>query len=99
MIKYNNIVKCHIITEKASFLREKFNKYSLYVFVNVNKHKIKSAIESLFNVKVSSINVVRVKPKYRRFKGVVGYEKKKKESIFFFNGWSKIGYNECLIWV
>ncbi|OWZ25769.1 50S ribosomal protein L23 [Wolbachia endosymbiont of Wuchereria bancrofti] len=48
----------------------------------MNKHKIKSAIESLFNVKVSSINVVRVKPKYRRFKGVVGYEKKKKKVYF-----------------
>ncbi|WP_395462871.1 50S ribosomal protein L23 [Wolbachia endosymbiont of Cantharis cryptica] len=82
MIKYNNIIKCPIITEKASFLREKFNKYSLYVFVNVNKHKIKSAIESLFNVKVSSINVVRIKPKYRRFRGVAGYEKQKKKVYF-----------------
>lgn len=82
MIKYNNIIKCPIITEKASFLREKFNKYSLYVFVNVNKHKIKLAIESLFNVKVSSINVVRIKPKCRRFRGVTGYAKQKKKVYF-----------------
>ncbi|WCR58237.1 50S ribosomal protein L23 [Wolbachia endosymbiont of Ctenocephalides felis wCfeJ] len=82
MIKYNNIIKCPIVTEKASFLKEKFNKYSLYVFVNVNKHKIKSAIESLFNVKVSSINVIRMKPKHRRFRGVAGYEKQKKKVYF-----------------
>ncbi|QKX02818.1 50S ribosomal protein L23 [Wolbachia endosymbiont of Litomosoides sigmodontis] len=82
MIKYDNIIKCPIITEKASFLREKFNKYSLYVFLNVNKFKIKLTIESLFNVKVSSINVIRVKPKYRRFRGVIGYEKQKKKVYF-----------------
>ncbi|MFP3036276.1 MAG: 50S ribosomal protein L23 [Wolbachia sp.] len=82
MIKYNDIIKCPIITEKASFLREKFNKYSLYVFVNANKHKIKLAIESLFSVKVSSINIVRVKPKRRCFRGVVGYEKQKKKVYF-----------------
>lgn len=82
MIKYNDIIKYPIITEKASFLREKFNKYSLYVFVNANKHKIKLTIESLFSVKVSSINIVRVKPKRRRFRGVVGYEKQKKKVYF-----------------
>lgn len=78
MIKYNNIIKSPVITEKASLLREKFNKYSLYVFVNVNKRQIKSAIESLFNVRISSINVIRVKPKYRRFRVwlVVKTEKK-----------------------
>ncbi|MGL9688777.1 MAG: 50S ribosomal protein L23 [Wolbachia sp.] len=82
MIKCNNIIKCPIITEKASFLREKFNKYSLYVCVNANKYKIKLAIEFLFCVKVSSINIVRVKPKRRRFRGVVGYEKQKKKVCF-----------------
>ncbi|MGL9717547.1 MAG: 50S ribosomal protein L23 [Wolbachia sp.] len=82
MIKYNNIIKYPIITEKASFMREKFNKYSLCVFVNVNKHKIKLTIESLFNVKVSSINVVRIKPKRRRFRGVAGCEKQKKKVYF-----------------
>ncbi len=67
---------------ESFFLKEKFNKYSLYVFVNVNKHKIKLAIESLFRVKVSSINVVIVRPKRRRFKGVSGYEEQKKKVYF-----------------
>ncbi|MFT4313930.1 MAG: 50S ribosomal protein L23 [Wolbachia pipientis] len=82
MIKYNNIIKSPVITEKSSLLREKFNKYSLYVFVNVNKRQIKSAIESLFNVRTSSINVIRVKPKYRRFRGVIGCEKQRKKVYF-----------------
>jgi len=40
------------------------------------------AIESLFDVKISSINVVRIKPKYRRFRGVIGCEKQKKKVYF-----------------
>lgn len=82
MIKYNNIIKSPILTEKASFLREKFNKYSVYVFVNASKCQIKIAIESLFDVKVSSMNVVRVKSKSRRFRGIVGSEKQKKKVYF-----------------
>lgn len=68
-------------------------------FVNVNKRQRKSAIESLFNVRISSINVIRVKPKYRRFRGVVGCKKQRKKGLFVFDRWSKIKYNERLIWV
>ncbi|APR98007.1 MULTISPECIES: 50S ribosomal protein L23 [unclassified Wolbachia] len=82
MIKYNNIIKSPILTEKASFLREKFNKYSLYVFANASKRQIKLAIESLFDVKISSMNVLKIKPKSRRFRGVVGCEKQKKKVYF-----------------
>ncbi len=76
------IIKSPIITEKASFLREKLNKYSLYVSANANKRQIKLAIESIFSVKVSSINVIKVKPKARHFRGVVGYKKQRKKVYF-----------------
>ncbi|MDG7055873.1 MAG: 50S ribosomal protein L23 [Wolbachia endosymbiont of Meromenopon meropis] len=86
MIKYNDIIKCPVITEKTSLLREKFGKYSLYVFVSANKYKIKLAIESLFNVKVSSINIVsiryNVKRKHGRFSDIAGYEKRRKKVYF-----------------
>jgi len=32
-----------------------------------NKHEIKSAIESFFNVKVEDVRTVRVRGKYKRF--------------------------------
>ncbi|MDN5248005.1 MAG: 50S ribosomal protein L23 [Wolbachia endosymbiont of Tyrophagus putrescentiae] len=82
MIKYNNIIKSSIVTEKTSLLHEKFNKYSLYVAVDVNKHQIKLAIESLFGVKIASMNVMRVKPKSKRFRGVLGYRKQRKKVYF-----------------
>ncbi|WFW29545.1 MAG: 50S ribosomal protein L23 [Wolbachia endosymbiont of Menacanthus eurysternus] len=82
MIKYNSVIKYPIVTEKSSFLREKFNRYSLYVSVNVNKYKIRLTIESLFGAKVSSLNVIRVKPKRSCFKGIIGYEKRRKKVYF-----------------
>jgi large subunit ribosomal protein L23 len=76
------IIKSPIITEKSSLLREKFNKYSFYVSVNANKRQIKLAIESMLNVKISSINVVKVRPKARCFRGVNGRTKHKKKVYF-----------------
>lgn len=90
MIEFNYIIKSSIVTEKASLMREKFNKYSLYVAVNVNKHQIKSAIEFLFSVKVASVNVLRVKPRSRRFRGVIGYKKQKKKVYFSLVGDQKL---------
>ncbi|MGL9725623.1 MAG: 50S ribosomal protein L23 [Wolbachia sp.] len=86
MIKYNSIIKSPIITEKASFLKEKFNKYSLCVSTNINKYQIKLAIESLFDVKLSSINVMKVKSKCRRFRGIIGCKKQKKKVYFSLIG-------------
>ncbi|UWI83168.1 50S ribosomal protein L23 [Wolbachia endosymbiont of Howardula sp.] len=82
MIKYNSIIKSPIITEKTSFLKEKYNKYSIHVFINVNKYQIKAAIESLFKVTVSAINIVRVQSKSRRFRHIKGYEKRKQKVYF-----------------
>ncbi|OEY86799.1 50S ribosomal protein L23 [Wolbachia pipientis] len=76
------IIKSPIITEKASFLREKFNKYSLYVSASANKHQIKLAVESMFGVKIAAINVITVKPKTKYFRGIVGRKKQRKKVYF-----------------
>lgn len=82
MMKYNSIIKSSIVTEKSSFVKDKYNQYALYVSVDVTKHQIKRTIESLFSVKVASLNVMTVKPKLRRFKGIVGCKKRRKKVYF-----------------
>ncbi|WP_408647424.1 50S ribosomal protein L23 [Wolbachia endosymbiont of Pentidionis agamae] len=81
-MKYNHIIESPIITEKASFLREKFDKYSFYVSFKASKSCIKKAIESLFDVKINLINVIKVKPKSKLFKGILGQKKWKKKVYF-----------------
>jgi large subunit ribosomal protein L23 len=56
-----------ILTEKATKLSEKLNCYTFRVSPDANKYQIKSVIETLYGVKVVSVNtaVVRAKNKSR----------------------------------
>lgn len=51
------IVKRPLLTEKSDRLRETNNQYCFEVDVRANKLEVKAAIESLFEVKVSSVRI------------------------------------------
>jgi large subunit ribosomal protein L23 len=55
-----------IITEKSSMLQES-NKYVFKVHKNSNKSQIKNAVEEVFDVKVESVNVIKVKGKNKTY--------------------------------
>ena len=55
-----------ILTEKGNNLREKDNKYLFEVSREANKHQIKDAIETLFNVKVEEVHTMVVRGRMRR---------------------------------
>lgn len=56
-----------IVTEKATRLTEKLNKYTFRVSPDANKYQIKTLVENIYGVKVVSVNtmVVRGKNKSR----------------------------------
>jgi large subunit ribosomal protein L23 len=72
-----NLVKCYdiirrpIVTEKTTILSQ-FNKVTFEVLRVATKPQIKSAVESIFGVKVSKVHVINVKGKVKRFKGTLG---------------------------
>jgi large subunit ribosomal protein L23 len=47
-----------LMGEKATLLRETENKLSFIVDKNSNSNEVKQAVESLYNVKVMSVNVM-----------------------------------------
>lgn len=49
-----------IVTEKATGLSEKFNRYSFKVNKNANKIQIKKAVEAAYNVTVADVNTMNV---------------------------------------
>ena len=65
-LKFYDIIKEPIITEKSMQLKEQYNKYTFKVAPNANKIEIKNAVEALFNVKVLSVNTINVLPKNKR---------------------------------
>ena len=78
--KYLEILKAPVITEKSE--NEKANgKYTFKVDTKANKIEIKEAIEKLFNVKVTSIRTLNVKPKKRRVGRYSGLTNRTKKAI------------------
>ncbi|MGV3508806.1 MAG: 50S ribosomal protein L23 [Sphingobacteriaceae bacterium] len=79
------ILKKPILTEKASALTEKLNRYSFKVDHRANKLQIKSAIEQMYGVNIVAINtmVVSGKSKNRQTKAglVSGRTPKYKKAI------------------
>lgn len=69
-----------IVTEKATILLEQ-NKYVFEVILKATKPEIKAAIESLFDVKVTSVNTLRPPRKKRRVGRFVGYKPQYKRAI------------------
>ena len=78
--KYLEILKAPVITEKSEVLRSE-GKYTFLVSEKANKIEIKEAIEKLFNVKVTSIRTLNVKPKKRRVGRYTGLTNRTKKAI------------------
>lgn len=60
------IIKGPWITEKASYSKDRFNKYTFWVDLKANKIDIKRAIEKIYNVKVKRINTLILKGTTKR---------------------------------
>ena len=79
------ILRKPILTEKASILSEKLNRYSFKVDPKANKLQIKQEIEKMYSVKIRAINTMIVfgKTKNRSTKAgfVSGHAAKYKKAV------------------
>ncbi len=60
-------IKSPLITEKATQLASK-NKYVFWVDKRSNKIEIRKAIEAIYRVKVTSVNIISMKGKTKRLR-------------------------------
>jgi len=75
-----DIIKRPVITERTSEFIEQL-KYVFEVDIRSNKTEIKQAIESIFKVKVVSVNTLRMPAKPRRYGRHSGYTSEWKKAI------------------
>ena len=61
-----DIIETASLTEKASILSEKLNKYVFRVSPKANKFEIKQAVEKLFGKKVVAVNTANYEGKKKR---------------------------------
>ena len=69
-----------IVTERSFDLMEQ-GKYTFEVARNAPKEEIRAAVEKLFDVHVTKVNTVNVKPKNRRVRYVAGKTRQWKKAI------------------
>jgi len=74
-------VKSYVLTEKATRLIENGNHYTFDVDPRLTKPQIRQFIESVFNVKVISVNTHRLPRKKRRLGSSQGYKTQYKRAI------------------
>ena len=79
-LKYLEILKAPVITEKSQIAKSE-GKYTFKVDSKANKIEIKEAIEKIFNVKVTAIRTINVKPKKRRVGRYTGLTTRYKKAI------------------
>ncbi len=78
---HHNIIRYPLITEKNTKLRENHNCYVFNVVKNATKAQIKTAVEKIFNVNVTSVNTIVVKGKKKRMGRFIGYRSDWKKAI------------------
>ncbi len=90
MIDINSILIRPILTEKMTNLKESVNQYAFEVHRQANKIEIRKAIETRFNVKVTTIRTAVVRGKKRRLGRFEGKRSQWKKAIVTLKSGDKI---------
>jgi large subunit ribosomal protein L23 len=64
-VEITEVLRHGIVTEKTVRLQEEYNQYTFKVALTANKIQIRQAVEKLFNVRVVSVNTMRMPGKAR----------------------------------
>ena len=75
-----DVIKRPVITEKSMLAMDEM-KYTFDVDTRANKTLVKQAVEAAFDVKVKDVNVINVRPKFKRVGKYAGYTKKRRKAI------------------
>lgn len=84
------IIKAPIITEKSASISADGKKIVLKVSKDANKVEIRQAVEKAFDVKVTNVNTINVRPKKKRVGKYTGTTKAYKKAIITLAEGSKV---------
>jgi len=75
------VLKRPILTEKSSYCADELHRYTFEVDVRANKHQIREAVATIFDVEVLAVNVMNVRGKQRRVGRRIGRSSDWKKAI------------------
>ena len=62
----DKIIKGYCVTEKASDLSANLNQYTFEIFADANRRQVAAAVEKMFDVEVTNVNIYNKKGKVKR---------------------------------
>ncbi|ARP97100.1 50S ribosomal protein L23 [Bordetella genomosp. 13] len=74
------VILAPVVTEKATFVAEKYQQVAFRVVADATKPEIKAAVELLFKVQVESVQVLNRKGKVKRFGRFVGRRRSERKA-------------------
>lgn len=80
VLRHYDVIRYPLLTEKSNSVADQ-SQYFFAVSLNATKPEIKNAIESLFEVKVASVNTLIRKGKKKVFKGRRGVQSDIKKAM------------------
>ncbi len=80
-MKDYEIILGPVDTEKANITKEDLKKLTFEVAKTANRVEIRKAIESVFDVKVSTVRTLNVKGKMKRRGRILGKRKDRKKAV------------------
>ena len=90
MNELRDVILAPIVTEKSANISADGRKVELKVARDANKIKIRQAVEKIFNVKVTNVNTINVRPKKKRVGRYTGTTKAYKKAIITLAEGSKL---------
>lgn len=85
-----DIILAPVVTEKTAGITADGNKVVFKVAKDANKVQIRQTVEEAFNVKVSNVNTINVRPKKKRVGRYTGATKAYKKAIITLAEGSKL---------
>ena len=90
MNELRDVILAPIVTEKSANISADGRKVELKVARDANKIQIRQAVEKIFNVKVTNVNTINVRPKKKRVGRYTGTTKSYKKAIITLAEGSKL---------
>lgn len=89
-----NVLQAPQISEKATYIAEKYEHVIFRVDSTATKPEIKAAVELMFKVSVENVQVAVVKGKQKRFGKFMGRRKDWKKAYVCLGSGQKINFSE-----
>ena len=83
-----------VISEKATFIAEKYEQVIFRVLKNATKPEIKAAVENLFKVEVESVQVLNRLGKQKRSRNGMGRKRNQKLAYVCLKPGQEINFTE-----